>query len=63
VVDNDIEAGNAQLVIITGADQGGKSIFLRSVRLANLIVQCGIFVAAECFAGSRLRRPLHALQA
>jgi DNA mismatch repair ATPase MutS len=64
VVDNDIGAGNAQLVIITGANQGGRSTFLRSVgRPAHLIVQCGILVATESFAGSRLRRPLHALQA
>jgi hypothetical protein len=30
VVDNDIEAGNAQLVIVTGADQGGRFTFLLS---------------------------------
>ncbi|MGP8160362.1 MAG: hypothetical protein ACLQGJ_03935 [Candidatus Dormibacteria bacterium] len=63
VVDNDSEAGNAQLVNITGANQGGRSTFLRSVGLAYLIVPCGIFVAAESFAGSRLGRLLHALQA
>jgi len=52
VVGNDIEADDAQLVIITGANQGGKSTFLRGVGLAYLMMQCGMFVAAESFAGA-----------
>jgi DNA mismatch repair ATPase MutS len=38
-------------VIITGANQGGKSSFLRSVGLAQLMMQCGMYVGAESFAG------------
>ena len=37
------------LVVITGANRGGKSTFLRSVGLAHLMMQCGMFVPAEAF--------------
>jgi MutS domain V len=47
VVANDIEADGKSLVMITGANQGGKSTFLRSIGLAQLMAQCGMFVAAE----------------
>lgn len=46
-------AGNAEgkhLIIITGANQGGKSTFLRSIGLAQLMMQCGMFVGAESFS-------------
>jgi DNA mismatch repair ATPase MutS len=39
-------------VIITGANQGGKSTFLRSVGLAQLMMQCGMFAPAEAFRAS-----------
>ena len=42
-------ADGKDLVIITGANQGGKSTFLRSVGLAQVMMQCGMFVAAEAF--------------
>jgi DNA mismatch repair ATPase MutS len=38
--------------MITGANQGGKSTFLRSVGLAQLMLQSGMFVVAESFRGS-----------
>ncbi len=38
-----------QLVIITGANQGGKSTFLRSIGIAQVMMQCGLFVAAKSF--------------
>lgn len=38
--------------VVTGANQGGKSTFLRSVGLAQLMLQCGMFVPAEAFAAS-----------
>jgi len=47
VVGNDVNADGRSLVLITGANQGGKSTFLRSVGLAQLMMQCGMFVAAE----------------
>jgi hypothetical protein len=51
-VGNDVEADGKRLVMITGANQGGKSTFLRSVGLAQLMMQCGLFVAAESFTAS-----------
>jgi DNA mismatch repair ATPase MutS len=35
--------------MITGANRGGKSTFLRSIGLAQLMMQCGMFVPAESF--------------
>jgi len=49
VVGNDVTAHGKSLVMITGANQGGKSTFLRSAGLAQLMLQCGMFVAAESF--------------
>ena len=46
---NDVNAEGKSLVMITGANQGGKSTFLRSVGLAQLMMQSGMFVAAESF--------------
>jgi MutS domain V len=50
VVGNDLNAGGKDIVIITGANTGGKSTFLRSVGLANVMMQAGMFVSAESFA-------------
>ena len=35
--------------MITGANEGGKSTFLRRVGLAQLMMQCGMFVSARAF--------------
>lgn len=51
VVGNSVNADGKRLVIITGANQGGKSTFLRSIGLAQLMMQCGMFVGAESFEG------------
>lgn len=52
VVGNDVHADGKDLVMITGANQGGKSTFLRSIGLAQLMMQCGMFVAAESFCAN-----------
>ena len=52
VVGNDVNADSKDLVIITGANQGGKSTFLRSIGLAQLMMQCGMFVPAESFCAN-----------
>ena len=49
VVGNDVQADSRSLVIITGANSGGKSTFLRSVGLAQLMMQCGLPVTAQSF--------------
>jgi len=49
VVGNDVYADGKSLVIITGANSGGKSTFLRSVGLAQLMMQCGLFVTAQSY--------------
>jgi len=47
VVGNDIDAtGQRQTVIITGANQGGKSTCLRSIGLSFVMGQSGLFVGA-----------------
>ncbi|HVA61729.1 MAG TPA: DNA mismatch repair protein [Mycobacteriales bacterium] len=50
VVGNDLDADGARLVVITGANQGGKSTLLRSVAVGQLMMQAGMFVAAASFA-------------
>ncbi len=52
VVVNDVNADGRSLVMITGANQGGKSTFLRSVGLAQLMMQAGMFVAAGSLRAS-----------
>ena len=47
VMGNDVNADGAALIVITGANQGGKSTFLRSVGLAQLMTQAGMFVGAQ----------------
>lgn len=52
IVGNDLDADNKTLFIITGANQGGKSTFLRSVGLAQMMMQSGMFVPAEFFTAN-----------
>jgi DNA mismatch repair ATPase MutS len=56
VVGNDLQADDKNLVLITGANQGGKSTFLRSMGLAQLMMQCGMFVPAEYFSANVCKR-------
>ncbi len=52
IVGNDLNADNKDFVIITGANQGGKSTFLRSIGVSQLMMQCGMFAPAESFCSS-----------
>ncbi|MGH3401608.1 MAG: MutS-related protein [Streptosporangiaceae bacterium] len=56
VVGNDVTADGRTLVIITGANSGGKSTFLRSTGQAQLMTQCGLFVAARSLRTSVCRQ-------
>jgi hypothetical protein len=49
VVPNDVAASDRSLILVTGANRGGKSTFLRSVGLAQLMMQAGMFVPATSY--------------
>jgi DNA mismatch repair ATPase MutS len=49
IVPNDIDADGAELVVVTGANEGGKSTFLRSIGLAQMMMQAGMMVGAKTF--------------
>jgi hypothetical protein len=51
-VGNNVSAEDKPLVMITGANRGGKSTLLRSIGLAFLMMQCGMFVPAESFSAN-----------
>jgi DNA mismatch repair ATPase MutS len=50
VVGNDLNADGKDLIVITGANTGGKSTFMRGLGLGQLMMQAGMFVAAESFS-------------
>jgi len=50
VVGNDVSAAGKLLLMITGANQGGKSTLLRSLGIAQLMMQAGMFVPANSFS-------------
>ena len=52
VIGNEVDADAKSLVMITGANQGGKSTLLRSFGLAQLMMHSGMFVGAGSFRAS-----------
>ena len=62
-VGNDVGADGKSLIIVTGANQGGKTTFLRSLGLAHLMTQCGMFAPAARLEINVVERPLHPFQA
>lgn len=50
IVGNNLAANEKDLIIITGANNGGKSTFLRSIGIAQLMMQCGMFVPAKNYS-------------
>jgi hypothetical protein len=55
IVPNDLWGNGRRLVIVTGANQGGKSTFLRAVGQAQLMMQAGMFVGAQAHCASVVR--------
>jgi ABC-type polar amino acid transport system ATPase subunit len=56
VVGNDIRADGKDMFVVTGANQGGKSTFLRSVAISQIMMQCGLFVAARSYHADVVQR-------
>lgn len=55
---NSVDMGHAAVTVITGANRGGKSTFLRSLGQATVLAHCGLFVPAESFS-TALRTTIH----
>ena len=51
-VGNDCDFADKMLLVVTGANQGGKSTFLRSIGVAQIMMQSGMFVAAKRYESS-----------
>ncbi len=51
VVGSDLSVNNQELVMVTGANQGGKSTFLRAVGVAQIMLGAGMFVPADSYRG------------
>lgn len=49
MVGNDVDADGVPLLVITGANEGGRSTFLRSAGVAQLMMRAGMFVSADSF--------------
>jgi hypothetical protein len=52
VVGNDLDMGERFIALVTGANRGGKTIFLRAFGQAQLLMQAGMFVPAESFSAN-----------
>lgn len=48
-VGNSCSIKDKKLLVVTGANQGGKSTFLRSIGIAQIMMQCGMFVGASVY--------------
>ncbi len=47
MVGNELHADRKSLIVVTGANQGGKTTLLRSLGVAQIMMQAGLFVAAR----------------
>lgn len=48
-IGNTCDIENKMLLLVTGANQGGKSTFLRSIGIAQIMMQCGLPVTAKSY--------------
>ena len=55
-VGNDLNADGREMILITGANNGGKSTYLRSLGVAQMLMQCGMFVPAQAYRASLASR-------
>lgn len=55
VIGNDVDIRDKMLLVVTGANQGGKSTFLRSIGIAQVMMQCGLFVSAKRYESGIFR--------
>lgn len=46
---NQLNTEDNRLFLITGANQGGKSTFLRSIGIAQIMMQCGMFIPGKSY--------------
>ena len=51
-VGNTIDSEGRPLILVSGPNRGGKTVFLRSIGQAQLMMMAGMFVAAEHFESS-----------
>lgn len=51
-VGSNLDADRKHLILLTGANQGGKSTLLRAIGLAQLMFDAGLFVTADSFRSS-----------
>jgi len=51
-VGNDAKVEDRNPVIVTGVNEGGKSTFLRSIGVAQLMMRCGMFAPAQSFTSN-----------
>lgn len=58
LVGNEVHAQGVPLVVMTGANQGGKSTLLRGLGIAQLMMQAGLFVGATAMRGE-IRKGVH----
>ncbi|SCM79533.1 putative DNA mismatch repair protein [uncultured Pleomorphomonas sp.] len=58
VVASDIEADGRRFIVVTGANRGGKTTFLRGLGLAFLMMQAGLMAPAAAFSASLADRLL-----
>ncbi len=56
VVSNSLNVSEKNLFIITGANRGGKTTFSRSIGIAFLMMQAGLFVTASAFSSNIFKK-------